>query len=88
MKVEDGAQKKHIGGCDMTRRISFFNWCRKDMNDERKINYKCNRATGYTEFSSEDYVEPNILFWLRNDAMVDKAELIDNEWYVELSERR
>lgn len=72
----------------MARRISFFNWCRKDMNDERKINYKCNRAAGYTEFSSEEYVEQNILFWLRNDAMVDKAELIDNEWYVVLSERR
>lgn len=72
----------------MAKRISFFNWCKKDPDDQRKINYKCHRAAGYTEFTSDDLMEPFILFWLRYNAMVDKAELIDDEWFVELSERK
>ena len=33
-------------------------------------------------------MDPFILVWLRYNAMVDKAELIDDEWFVELSERK
>ena len=68
------------------RRQRFFTWCVKDPLDERKINYTCHYGDELKEFTSEDLMPHYMLTWLRECAMIDKVELVNNEWYVELSE--
>lgn len=70
------------------RRQRFYNWCKKDPDDERKINYTCHFGDEVDQFTSEDTKPYWVMEWLRNEAMIDNLELIDNEWYVELSERK
>ncbi len=71
-----------------TRRISFKNWCKKDLDDERTINYTVHYRDGLIyKFTSNDY-SPISIWWLSEHAMVDNVELINGEWHVELSGRR
>lgn len=75
------------------RRISFKNWCKKDPNDERLIHYTVHYWDGCTYKFTSDYTNdkedvPVTIWWLSEHAMVDKVELIDNEWYIELSGRK
>lgn len=70
------------------RRQRFQKWCAKDPDDKRKINYLCHIGDEVDQFTSEDTKSFWIMEWLRNEAMIDSVELVDNEWYVELSERR
>lgn len=75
------------------RRMRFITWCRKDEDDERKINYKFTNANGETSyFTSEDIVSWDMLSKIRN-AWITSIELIknesnntDGEWYVVLYE--
>lgn len=73
------------------RRQRFIDWCNEDPTDERKINYTCYIDGEFKTFTSEDDI-PVIggggatLTWLRECAMVDSVQLINNEWYIELSE--
>ena len=70
------------------KRMRFKTWCAEDVNDKRKINYICQIGDEEMHFTSEDTEPFWIMEWLRNEAMVDDVQLIDDEWFVELSERR
>ena len=68
------------------KRQRFFTWCVKDPLDERKINYTCRCGDELKKFTSEDSIPHYMLIWLKESAMIDSVQLINNEWYVELSE--
>ena len=75
----------------MSKRQRFVDWCNEDPTDERKINYTCYIGGRFYTFTSEDNMpiyEGGVatLRWLREEAMVDNVQLINNEWYIELSE--
>ena len=68
------------------RRTRFVTWCKRDPDDERKINYEftdCNRHQ-YV-FTSEDEVDLG-LFRKISQAWIKNIELVDNEWYAVLYE--
>ena len=68
------------------RRTRFVTWCKRDIDDERKINYRFTDFRGSTMcFTSEDYCEPSFMHRLRN-AWIKNIELINNEWFAELYE--
>jgi len=70
------------------RRERFQKWCAKDSKDDRKINYTCRIGDEIHQFTSEDSKSHLVLDWLRHEAMIDSVELVDNEWYVTLSDKR
>ena len=70
------------------RRQRFKTWCAKDRDDTRKINYTCNIGGEIFQFTSEDTQPFHRLEWLREEAMIDNIDLVDNEWYVESSDKR
>lgn len=61
--------------------MKFIEWCKKDINDERKINYTLNSNI---KFTSDDEVDFTILSALRRAELLS-ATLIENEWFVNLS---
>ncbi len=66
---------------------SFKKWCESDVKDERKINYTLHKNGLKPEtfiFTSEEKQDGWMLHRLRN-SIIDKIELINNEWYVELT---
>lgn len=68
------------------RRMRFVTWCKKDVNDERKINYTVKTYDGKVlTFTSEEEQPRSMLVRLR-EAWVDKIELVNNEWNVSLYE--
>lgn len=68
------------------RRMSFLTWCKKDVEDERKINYTLKTYENQVlKFTSEDEQPYSMLVRLRN-AWIDKIELINNEWFASLYE--
>ena len=68
------------------RRTRFGTWCKRDPDDERKINYTFTDFRGDTmRFTSEDYCGPSFIFRLTN-AWIKNIELINNEWFAELYE--
>ena len=74
------------------RRKRFLTWCNEDPTDDRYIHYTVH-MDGETIYCDSDtelpvYTKENVITmgWLRDYAMVDSVQLIDNEWYVELSE--
>ena len=75
------------------RRLRFGTWCRKDEDDERKINYTFTDSNGEVlYFTSEDIVSWNMLSRIRN-AWITSIKLIKNEfnnpegeWYAVLYE--
>jgi len=76
----------------MKRRISFQNWCKKDIDDTRRINYTVNYENKIYKFTSDKTFEeaglPFGMWWLAEHAMVDSVELRNNEWYIVLSGRK
>lgn len=64
----------------------FVDFCKSDLEDTRKINYKlrCTNSGKITKFTSDDVVEPVWIARLR-DCRVNEIQLIDNEWYADLS---
>lgn len=71
------------------RRTRFGTWCKRDINDTRKINYtfrmKEGAETVTRTFTSEEDVERPMLYRLRY-AWIESIELINNEWYAVLYE--
>lgn len=68
------------------RRMRFVSWCKKDINDERKIHYTLKTYDEKVlQFTSDDEQPYSMLVRLQN-AWIDKIELIDNEWFATLYE--
>lgn len=68
------------------RRIRFQTWCKRDPDDERKINYCLTDADGKEiAFTSEDLVPLSMLFRVK-DAWVRSVVLIGEEWYADIYE--
>ena len=68
------------------RRMRFVTWCKKDVNDERKINYTL-KTYDYKvlNFTSEEEKPRSMLIRLQN-AWIDKIKLVNNEWFANLYE--
>jgi len=68
------------------RRMRFVTWCKKDVNDERKINYTL-KTYDYKvlNFTSEEEQPRSMLIRLQN-AWIDKIKLVNNEWFATLYE--
>lgn len=70
----------------MKRRMRFVTWCKKDVNDERKINYTFKTYENEVlKFTSEEEQPRSMLIRLQN-AWIEKIELLNNEWFVTLYE--
>lgn len=70
----------------MKRRMRFATWCKKDVNDERKINYTLKTYDNkILNFTSDEGQPQSMLIRLQN-AWIDKIELINNEWFATLYE--
>lgn len=68
------------------RRTRFVTWCKRDPDDERKINYEFTDCNGHQYvFTSEDEVDLG-LFRKISQAWIKNIELVDNEWYAVLYE--
>lgn len=66
------------------RRTRFKTWCKRDPDDERKINYRVLDYDGkvYT-FTSEDEVSLSFFNKVSN-AWIKNIDLINDEWYAVL----
>ena len=70
------------------RRTRFITWCKKDINDERKINYTLLTIEGTVEkFTSEDLM-PFSMFERLKNAWIENIELVSGEWYALLRESK
>ena len=68
--------------------MRFGTWCKKDVNDERKINYTLKTYEGeILEFTSDDDQPLSMLSRL-HDSWVEKIVLVDNEWFATLYESK
>ncbi len=69
------------------RRTRFITWCRRDMNDERKINYTFRNFEDGEDahFTSEETCSFSTMERIRY-AWIESIELIDDEWHVVLYE--
>ena len=68
------------------RRMRFVTWCKKDVDDKRKINYTLKTQDGkILKFTSEEEQPRSMLNRVRN-SWIDKIELVNNEWFVTLYE--
>ena len=66
--------------------MKFVTWCKKDVNDERKINYTLKTYDDKVlNFTSEEEQQRSMLIRLQN-AWIDKIKLVNNEWFANLYE--
>ena len=66
--------------------MRFVTWCKKDVNDERKINYTLKTYDDKVlNFTSEEEQPRSMLIRLQN-AWIDKIKLVNNEWFATLYE--
>ena len=66
--------------------MRFVTWCKKDVNDKRKINYTLKTYDDKVlNFTSEEEQTHSMLIRLQND-WIDKIKLVNNEWFVTLYE--
>ena len=66
--------------------MRYIDWCKKDPDDERKINYVFTEWNGNKQFfTSEDAVTPLMMLRLQ-EARVQRIRLVGNEWYVQVEE--
>ena len=66
--------------------MRYIDWCKKDPDDERKINYVFTEWNGNKQFfTSEDEMTPMWILRLQ-EARVQRIRLVGNEWYVQLEE--
>ena len=70
----------------MKRRMRFITWCKKDVNDERKINYTLKTYEGTTLKFTSDEEQPYSMLVRLQDAWIEKLELVNNEWFAILYE--
>ena len=70
----------------MKRRTRFITWCKRDPDDERKINYEFTDCDGHKYmFTSEDEIDWS-LFRRVSRAWIKSIGLVDDEWYAILYE--
>ena len=68
------------------KRMRFRTWCRKDEDDERKINYTFTESDGNVmEFTSDDFLPFSYAERVGN-AWIKSIELRGGEWYADLYE--
>ena len=79
----NGLKEKGMEG-KKKREIKFRDWCEKDVNDARKINYELHRLNKVERFTSEDLVEPDIMKYLNLEAVIVSRKLRNNEWHITL----
>lgn len=66
--------------------MRYIDWCKKDPDDERKINYVFTEWNGNKQFfTSEDEMTPLWILRLQ-EARVQRIRLVGNEWYIQLEE--
>lgn len=66
------------------RRQKFINWCKKDVNDETKINYTCKISDNEIIYcTSEEEVGYPLFRWIQ-EAYIESIYKENNEWYVTL----
>lgn len=66
--------------------MRYIDWCKKDPDDERKINYVFTEWNGNKQFfTSEDEITPLWILRLQ-EARVQRIRLVGNEWYIQLEE--
>ena len=76
----------------MARRMRFVTWCKKDPEDERKINYTFKHSNGHvSHFTSEYELSLHIFLkvqnaWIENIELVNQSENFAGEWNVILYE--
>ncbi|MEE1078545.1 MAG: hypothetical protein UIC64_05770 [Agathobacter sp.] len=68
------------------RRMRFVTWCKKDVNDERKINYTLKTYDGKVIKFTSDEPQPNSMLRRLQDAWIETIELVNNEWFATLYE--
>lgn len=68
------------------RRMRFVSWCKKDINDERKINYTLKTYDGKVLNFTSDEKQSCIMIFRLKYAWIEKIELVNNEWFVTLYE--
>ena len=84
-----GLSRKDDTMADKKKRyLNFRKWCAKDTGDTRKINYVIHMNGNTIRCTSEDFVEPRILEFARNEAVIYQKELKGNEWYIELKSKK
>ncbi len=68
------------------KKMLFYDWCKKDIEDDRKINYKFKTRNGeLKEFTSDDLIPYDMLKRLAN-SWIDTVKLVDNKWNVVVHE--
>lgn len=71
------------------RGMNYKEWCALDTEDNRKIHYTLTYIHAMQpiteQFTSDDTMDGIYLNRLQR-SFIDKIELIDNEWYITLSE--
>ena len=66
--------------------MNFREWCKLDINDERKIHYVFWDNKGKCHvFTSDDIVSWEMLEKIRN-SIIEDVMLLFNEWYIEIRE--
>lgn len=66
--------------------MRYIDWCKKDPDDERKINYVFTEWNGNKQFfTSEDEISTAWMPRLQ-EARVQRIRLVGNEWYVQVEE--
>ena len=68
------------------RRMRFVTWCRKDINDERKINYTFKTYDGKVLKFTSDEEQPYSMLGRLQDAWIERIDLVNNEWFASLYE--
>lgn len=70
----------------MKRRMRFLTWCKKDVNDERKINYTLKTYEGTVLKFTSDEEQPYSMLTRLQNAWIESIELVNNEWFAVLYE--
>lgn len=66
--------------------MNFREWCKLDVDDERKIHYVFWNNKGKRHiFTSDDIVSWEMLEKIRN-SVIEDIMILHNEWFVEIRE--
>lgn len=74
------------------RRTRFVTWCKRDPDDERKINYTFKHSNGcVSRFTSEDELSFHVFLkvqnaWIESIELVNQSEDFAGEWNIILYE--
>lgn len=68
------------------RRTRFETWCKKDVKDERKIDYTFTTCEGEVQKFTSDEEFDNSFIQRIGQAWIKSLKLVDDVWHVELVE--